>query len=528
MTPNVTIFILDTINRRQVSGFGGPPRPGNFLERVLRQGTWFSSFYPAGGTTRVSVNALFNGFFGSASGLNHQHCAGRFAAGRAVTLTQLFRHHGYRVQGFTQGDVSLDPAGFETLHIRQPRYTAESLAPHFVSDGRPVFTYLHFYAVHDPAFAHPEKMTPAHYRRCLDDLSTEIEGIWETVVGKDGVAVIASDHGCRLRESADPAWRFFREDEPTAGMFLSEATVGGICSLVGADLFPARELRTTARGVDILPTLCEALGMKHPPVQGRSLWPAIAAGEEPPPMPAFVETGGLPLTDGRAAADAVIRDGWKLVRHATHGEALYHVAADPLEEWNRLGENHPRERQLRALRHEQEAENARGVAEIYGEAAGFAAELRQRYPAPAEKDVVRGARPFSLAGLIDDRVRQYLRHHLAVQAAGWSAAGPRIVLCSASEHASAFMEALPPGAAAAVEAILDANPEARGGTFLGKPVRRPEDYLAQETPDLIVVAHHHYAGDIMIRLKNALETPVPVVGMYHLDREIPMWWDITS
>jgi len=523
MKPNVFVFILDTLRYDQLRGCGAAGQPANFLEQVLQQGTFFNRFFPAGGTTRVSVNALFNGFFGTTTGLNHQHCTDSFAKTDVLTLANIFRYHGWRTKALTQGDISLLPAGFDHLWTNQPRFEGEKLQDLLnLADG-PVFAYLHFYGVHDAAFGRPGLMTPENYRRHLDELALEIQEVWEAVVQPGDVVVIASDHGCRLREKLDPAWRFYLEEEPVAGTFLAEDRIRGVCSIIGPGYFPPGRIEALVRGVDILPTLCDGLKLERPRVQGRSLWPALQGDEAWPESVAYAETGGIPLAHGKAANCCLRTDRWKLVRYTAWGEGLYDLDDDPEERNNLVGRGLAVEGELRRQLASQEMENSRGVEAFQPAAAELGRRIRSsRKPWPRPQA---GERDFSLGEIIDGRVRSHLGEQIKRYGAGWPEEGERIVLFSASAHARAFLAEAGAPVLDCIVGIIDSDNGLAGEMVAGIEVFPVAGFMARLAPTMVLVAHHHYADDMYIRLKNECSEPVPVYNIYRLDRQVPLWWD---
>lgn len=82
--------------------------------------------------------------------------------------------------------------------------------------------------------------------------------------------------------------------------------------------------------LDVLPTLCDALDLPKPDaLDGRSLWPAISAGESPEPAPAFIQYSG---NFGYSMRRRAIIDGdWKYVYDPDDAPELYNIKADPLE-----------------------------------------------------------------------------------------------------------------------------------------------------------------------------------------------------
>jgi hypothetical protein len=366
-------------------------------------------------------------------------------------------------------------------------------------------------------------MTPECYGEHLEQLAAELQGVWQRLVTDDDVAVVVSDHGCNLRTDYDPDWRFYYEDEPTGGIFLGEPTIRGICSIVAPGRFPQRRLDGVTRSIDILPTLLDGLGLERPTVQGRSLWPVLGGAEPMPGLDAFSEAGGIRLADGQAICRSLRDDRFKYSRYEIYGEQLFDIADDPGESNNLIGQGHPQEPAMRERCAAQSQENARGVAPWYAQSAELVARLlAERPPWP---EVRRGDRESCFKGLIDEAVRNYLHRQVAAQLPRWRAAGERILVYSASEHAGVFFDALPTDARDLVVGVVDGNPALAGKSWRGVPVFRPEQFEAEVDASLLIVAHHFFAHDMYARIKESCRCPIPVVNLYHLDREIPLWWD---
>lgn len=107
--------------------------------------------------------------------------------------------------------------------------------------------------------------------------------------------------------------------------------------------------------VDLLPTLCEAVGASPPDgVQGRSLWPLLTRAAEPTDefQSIYAETGyggqkyneddDVDLAYGQYALSAarcmIRRDDWKLVFDSRGNGALYDLESDPSEIENRYAD----------------------------------------------------------------------------------------------------------------------------------------------------------------------------------------------
>lgn len=523
MKPNVFIFFLDTVRVDQLKGAGASGEPENFLEKVLHKGTFFHNFIVAGNSTRISVNALFNGFFGGTSGLNyHYQCDEDFKNSQVVTLADVFKYHGYRTLAVSQGDVYLPTWSFDQFRIFQESFDLEGLETEVADASQPLFAYLHFSNLHDLAFGAPEQMTADNYRQHLQELASEMEAVWNRLVKEEDIVVIVSDHGCNLREAFDPDWRFFYEEEPTGGIFLRDVTIRGICSIVAPKLFPVRRVNELVRGIDIFPTLLDALELLRPAVQGCSLWEEIKSNKPLPAMHAYAEAGGVRMADGEAVCRCIRNNRWKFNRYEIYGEQLFDLSRDPDEQHNLIGSGQPQEAHMRRLFSEQVAENRQGAESFYAQSDP----MQQRMLANRELPiVVKGGRTSCFQGLIDERVCRYLAEHIARQFSSWGQKGERIVVYSASEHARALFDAASPEVLAMIFGVVDSNPSLSGSRFCDVPVYSLSDFEQRAAPTMIIVAHHFFANDMYLKIKEACCQPIPVFNLYHLDREIPLWWD---
>lgn len=522
--PNVFVFFLDTIRADQLKGCETPGEAENFIERTLHQGTFFNHFIVGGNSTRVSVNAFFNGFYGGTTGFNyHYQCDDDFNTSRVLSLADLFKFSGYRTVGISQGDVYLPTFGFDRFLVFQDTFDPAEIERQLELQETPTFAYLHFSNLHDMAFGKPELMTAENYRLHLNELAEEVEGVWNRVVGPLDIAVIVSDHGCHLRRSYDPNWQFFFEEEPTGGIFLSEATVRGICSIVAPGRFPRRRVDSLVRGVDIFPTLLDSLNLPRPRVQGCSLWDAVNGNANVPELTAYMETGGVRMANGQAISRGIRDQRWKYNRYETKGEELFDLETDPKEENNLIASSPADAARMRKRFWEQVAENRAGVAPFYLAALPLVQSvLAARAPLP---ELVRGHRASCFKGMIVDSVRKYLREQAAHYLPLWRERRERIAVYSASEHTQAFFAGSELANSGLVVGIVDSNPTLRGSRFHGVPVYALDEFEDRAQPTMIIVAHYFFATDMYIRIKETCRRPIPVFNVYRLDREIPLWWD---
>ncbi len=163
-----------------------------------------------------------------------------------------------------------------------------------------------------------------------------LSGLEARGILRDAIVVVTGDHGETFWEHAD-LWNH--------GLWVYDTTQRVPLILRLPDGRGAgRVLEQPVSTIDLLPTLCELLGLEYPgEVEGQSLVPALDGGA-PAPRPVFmeatqpthpeVERGAWP----NARKARAVRDGpWKYVHAPYNGwEELFHVERDPGERQNLL------------------------------------------------------------------------------------------------------------------------------------------------------------------------------------------------
>ncbi|WP_439033353.1 sulfatase-like hydrolase/transferase [Agarivorans sp. QJM3NY_33] len=513
-------MIIDTLRADAVKGFCDQRESVNFLERKLRSGTRLSNFISSAGTTRISVNSIFSGCYGGTTGLNYQNCHQEFEQARHFSMTEMFKCQGYQTIGMTQGHISVIPNGFDHLYTEQQTFSVENLKTH-LSHSSHNFVYLHFYGVHDPAFGFPEQMTRENYEGLVDSVSDEIELIWSQVINENDVVVVLSDHGCQLRESFDPNWRFYLDEEPTAGCFLSDQTLKSVCSFIAPGLFPQKKLSTLTRGIDVLPTLLDALNLQVVPVQGCSLWPSIKLDLKCNIPYAFAETGGVQKADGLAPSMCIRSNGEKYVRYTTHGEKLYNLAKDPREQDNLLKPSGDGGK-LKELLKQQVNDNKQFLAQAVKHYPEDWLLQKNRWPKP---NIYKGQRKFAFSGLFDEQTKKHLRQQIGFVEKQWMDNKFNIAIYGASEHSKTFIEQIPSSLSKQFVAVIDGNRQRQGEMFLGLPIVHVSEFEQSYAPDIVLIGHHVLANDMYVSLKNVCSSQPRVFNIYNLQEELPLWWD---
>ncbi len=162
------------------------------------------------------------------------------------------------------------------------------------------------------------------------------------------VLAVSADHG---EELFDHGWVGHASTTLHASLFEELVRIPLLIRLPGG-WNGGRRISDAVRGVDVMPTLLDAVGVRAPSdIDGRSLLP-LMHGEPLPPVPAILETAIAgyqtpPAREGERLA--AIRDrGWKLVLERGNPKSqLFHLASDPHETTNLGGTGRAEESELR-------------------------------------------------------------------------------------------------------------------------------------------------------------------------------------
>jgi len=412
------------------------------LDALANDGILFESFISASPWTTPAHMSLLTSLDPSAHGLNRAFGdlvkgeeTGRFVrlADDHTTLAEVLRASGYRTGAFT-GGITVEPEygfdqGFDHFETSMYKLRNENVAgvlDWIAEQPEPWFVFLHTFEVHAP-YLHTDLLPDAfgdfarRYRKKVAGLETEEalslsarnhQGFWLNLwltkegmmqrdfteslylagvrsmdrwIGKivsdlrarglydDTLIVVTSDHGDEFGEH-DAAAIYDAHGHSTFDEILR---VPLILKLPGSTHAGTR-LSGVARGVDLMPTLLEAVGAKAfpPAMQGASLvswWqhPEAAAADR---RTAFSEAGArdnevksLRSADYKYAieidAKSVTLHGRSHWPERLAGEALYDLRRDPGEKTNLL--------------------EANPTPEVIAIADGFREELRQRMARPA-------------------------------------------------------------------------------------------------------------------------------------------------
>ena len=320
----------------------------------------------------------------------------------ATTLPQILSEEGFETAGFTGGyplPTGNLGEGFDTwehhadledrMEGRQEFGPANRLVNRAINwlddrEGGDNFVFLHFFDLHftlRSEFGNRERpdfddqhvyenveqyigRQERRYHEEADEVGRQLE-LLHDLIDVD-VSVLTADHGSKMPGEHGYPWVYDHAGDRVGSQFRAVELYDELVRvplIFDGPEFPDRTVHEQVRSVDVVPTLLDALGLDCPDVDGASL----LDGEHP--EHAYSETYHGQLTRenrltyrmdenyefGWNDLDSLVSvrtNEWKLICTA-NGDLvpteLYHVAQDPAESRNRLGEDGEAEEAAREL-----------------------------------------------------------------------------------------------------------------------------------------------------------------------------------
>ncbi|HVL68339.1 MAG TPA: sulfatase-like hydrolase/transferase [Vicinamibacterales bacterium] len=340
---NVLLITLDTTRADRIGAYGYAAARTPNLDALARSGVRFDDATVSAPITGPSHAAILTG-----------HHAPRFGVrdnvmtplpDEAVTIAEILADRGFstggfigafildRPYGFAQGFGAFD-GGFTRVDAGSEA-NAERPASAVVDDAvkwiasldaaKPFFAWVHLYDPHAPytppaPFAQDYDGEIAYVDQQIGRLLESLRA--RQVFGRTLVAVIA-DHGESLGQHG--------EDEH--GVFLYDTVLRVPFIVSGPGARPGHVVTEQVRGIDVVPTILEALGMEPPAdLDGESLGPLLDGRTRANVPPSYAETHYPRLHYGWSELRSIRADGWKAI-DAPRPE-LYNLRDDPREEKN--------------------------------------------------------------------------------------------------------------------------------------------------------------------------------------------------
>ena len=346
---HLVLVTIDTLRADRLGCYGSRDVATPWIDRLAQEGALASQAVVHVPLTRPSHVSLFSGLYPAEHGIRDN--VSPSLGSEIPTLAGTLKAAGFRTAAFVSSivvgaqsglnrgfdtysdrfELDGDDARFlNTIQRRGDLPTAEAIAwLEAQREGR-LFAWLHLYDPHDP-YEPPEPYAARYAGRPYDGevaWSDELVGRLDDALARlrlnaDTLLVVTSDHGEGLGEHG----------ESVHGFFVYQSTLRVPLVVRGPGIPAASRLGVTARGVDLMPTLLELLGVAAPARQsGRSLARALRGLEKPAEEPSYAESL-VPLLHFGWSDLRTLSDGrWKYIQ-APRPE-LYDLREDPGETKN--------------------------------------------------------------------------------------------------------------------------------------------------------------------------------------------------
>lgn len=360
---SVLLITVDAL-RADALGFAGAKKPTSpNLDRLARRSTVFAAAWSPAPMTRKAFPALLSGRYPSNVHWLDLESKYPYPVSHEdnLYLAELLQGAGLRTGmavPFNYAGNSRFDQGFEDRRVRPAsRYKDEICGNLVVDDAIQLldgwaaggaaprfFLWVHFYEAHFPYVKHAEFRfgDQPHDRylaevRYIDQQIGRLLGRLDALgLGERTAIVFTGDHGEEFGEHGG---------ETHGDLYPEDLRVPLLVHLPGS---PARRVAGEPRLVDVAPTIADLVGVAPPAsFDGESLVPQLD-GEPLPDRPRFAEL--IPDKKVPRRVVSVAAGGWQLiVDFALGSRELFHLAADPTGQHNRLIEAPERARELEVL-----------------------------------------------------------------------------------------------------------------------------------------------------------------------------------
>jgi arylsulfatase A-like enzyme len=331
---NVLIITLDTTRADRLGAYGYAAARTPALDALAREGARFDNAAAVAPITGPSHAGLFTGKYPARFAVRDNVTTPLPDA--ALTLAEVLAANGFttggfigafvldRPYGFAQGFTTFD-SGFTRVdsgreaNAQRPgdRVVDDALRwLRTVPPGQKFFGWVHLYDPHSPY--------DGGYDEEIARVDREVARLVDALRARgnldDTLVMAVADHGEGLGDHG--------EDEH--GVFLYESVLRVPWVARGGGVKPGAVIPAQVRGVDLFPTVLEALGIAVPAaLDGVSAWPLLR-GETRAEDPALYAESYYPkLHWGWSELRAIRADGWKAID--APAPELYNLRDDPGE-----------------------------------------------------------------------------------------------------------------------------------------------------------------------------------------------------
>lgn len=374
---NVLLISIDTCRPDYISCYGYPLETTPTIDAIAGEGILFENVVTPIPLTLPAHCSMLTGTIPPHHGI-HDNLNYSLASSH-VTLAEMLSQEGYATSAFISAVVldsrfgldqgfdmyddrfenSIDIAGVGTTRPGEET-TRKALEWFEKNDDKDFFMFLHYYDLHapyDPPAPFDAKFQDAPYSQTI--ASRYQEGFYAGEIARyagemayvdhcigqvveklktlglydSTLIIVTGDHGEMLGEHGEDDHGYF--------IYQSAVKVPLILKLPGQSR--SRKVSGTVGLIDIVPTVCDLLGIDSPALEGKSLSP-YWSGKPVPDKPMYYCECLTPTKYHANSLLGVVGEQFKYIQ--TTRPELYDLSADPLEQCNLIAEQPHRGRIL--------------------------------------------------------------------------------------------------------------------------------------------------------------------------------------
>ena len=353
---NVLLFTLDTTRADHIGCYGYPQIQTPNIDALAAEGILFQNATAQCPLTLPSHSSMFTGSYPFFHGVRDN--GGFYLEQDSVTLAEVLHQAGWSTsafigafvldsrwgidQGFEYYYDNFDFAKYKKISLdsvqREGGEVIKAFFEWFEKDTPDkFFSWIHLYDPHTP-YEPPEPYKTQYEGREYGLYDGEIayadslvgrvlESLREKKLLEKTVVIVVGDHGESLGEHHETAHGFFIYDATVA--------VPLIIRIPSAEL-RGKTIASQVRNIDLMPTVCELLGLPTPgDVQGKSLLSLVAGQKTEPDREAYSESYYPRYHYGWSELKSIRTARYKFIQ-APRPE-LYDLSLDPREKDNIFG-----------------------------------------------------------------------------------------------------------------------------------------------------------------------------------------------
>lgn len=348
---NVILVTIDTLREDHLGAYGYQAAQTPNIDAMAREGVQFMQATAVTPLTLPSHSCIMTGNYPTVHGVRDN--GGFYLDDKWQTLAETMKAGGFTTGGFVSAFV-LDRKwgigqGFDEYfdHFELSKFKMVSLdsvqrrgdetmnnAIQWIGRNKKsrFFAWIHLYDPHTP-YDPPEPFRSEFLHRpyglydgeiaFTDSLIGQLTGfLRDNHLDSTTMIVLTADHGESLGE----------HNESGHGFFIYDATTH-VPLIIHVPGVPPRKVADQVRSIDLYPTICDAVGLKPPSMEGVSLLPLVRGGKFEKPLEAYSESYFARFHYGWSELKSVRSTSYKYIQ-APRPE-FYRISEDSNESNNR-------------------------------------------------------------------------------------------------------------------------------------------------------------------------------------------------